>query len=350
MIKRHKPVEIRTSPHVKKAISVEQIMRNVVYALLPICAWSVWQFGISALLLILVTLLSCMLTESFFCRMSGRDNTVRDFSVIITGLLLALTLPPGFPLWMAAVAGFIAIGLGKSLFGGLGFNVMNPALVGRAFVQAAFPVAITTWTPSFLPGRFSEFIPSTLALPFMSPAETTAWAAERAVDGFTGATPLALQKFEQITASTQDLLLGTVAGSAGETAALLIFVCGLYLIVRRMMDWRIPVGVFAGVVLTALPFWLLDPGHYPTPWFMLFSGGVMLGAMFMATDMVASPVTPAGIWLYGMVIGFLTVIIRLFGGLTEGVMYAILLANALSPLIASVTQPRVYGVSSKEKG
>ncbi len=348
--KQHKPVEIRTSPHVRKAISVDQIMRNVVYALLPVCAWSVWQFGISVLLLILVTLASCLLTESFFCWMSKRDNSVRDFSVVITGLLLALTLPPGFPLWMAAVAGFIGIGLGKSLFGGLGFNVMNPALVGRAFVQAAFPVAITTWTPSFLPARFVEFIPSTLALPFMSPAATTEWVAERAVDGFTGATPLALHKFEQVSTSTWDLLFGTVAGSAGETAALLIFVCGLYLIVRRMMDWRISAGVFAGVVVTSLPFWLLDPGHYPTPWFMLFSGGVMLGAMFMATDMVASPVTPAGIWLYGAVIGFLTVIIRLFGGLTEGVMYAILLANALSPLIASVTQPRVYGVSRKEKG
>ncbi len=347
---RHRPVEIRTSPHVKKAISVEQIMRNVVYALLPVCAWSVWQFGISALLLILVTLASCLATESFFCWMSKRDNTVRDFSVVITGLLLALTLPPGFPLWMAAVAGFIAVGLGKSLFGGLGFNVMNPALVGRAFVQAAFPVAITTWTPAFLPGRFTEFIPSTLALPFMSPADTRAWAAERAVDGFTGATPLALQKFEQITTSSRDLLLGTVAGSAGETAALLIFVCGLYLIARRMMDWRISAGVFLGVVLVSGPLWLYDPVHYPSPWFMLLSGGLMLGAMFMATDMVASPVTPLGIWIYGAVIGALTVVIRLFGGLTEGVMYAILLANALSPLIASVTQPRVYGVGGREKG
>jgi len=351
MIKKaHRPVEIRTSPHVRKAITVDQIMRNVVYALLPICAWSVWQFGISALLLILTTVVSCLLTETFFCWMSKRDNTVRDFSVVITGLLLALTLPPGFPLWMAAVAGFMAIGLGKSLFGGLGFNVMNPALVGRAFVQAAFPVAITTWTPSFLPARFVEIIPSTLALPFMSPVATTEWAAERAVDGFTGATPLALHKFEQLSTSTSDLLFGMAAGSAGETAALLIFICGLYLIARRMMDWRISAGVFVGVLATSLPFWLLDPGHYPTPWFMLFSGGLMLGAMFMATDMVASPVTPAGIWLYGAVIGFLTVIIRLFGGLTEGVMYAILLANALSPLIASVTQPRVYGVSRKEKG
>lgn len=349
MNRKHKPVEIRTSPHMKRARSVDQIMRNVVYALLPICGWSVYQFGLSALALILVTTLSCILTESFFCRLSGRPNTVRDFSVIITGLLLALTLPPGFPLWMGAVAGFIAIGLGKALFGGLGYNVMNPALVGRAFVQAAFPVAITTWTPAFAPGRFMEFIPSTLALPFMSPADTSEWVREHAIDGFTGATPLALQKFEHLATDTLDLLAGSVAGSAGETSAILILACGLYLAFRRMMDWRIPSGVLLGTVLTTLPFYLMNPEIYPTPQFMLLSGGLMLGALFMATDMVGSPMTPAGVWLYGLFIGFLTVIIRLFGGLTEGVMYAILVANALSPMIASLTQPRVYGVSRRRR-
>ena len=344
---KHKTVEIRTSPHVKRAISVDQIMRNVVYALLPICAWSVYQFGISALVLLLVTTLACIATESFFNWMSHRPDTTRDFSVIITGLLLALTLPPGFPLWMAAVAGFIAIGLGKSLFGGLGYNVMNPALVGRAFVQAAFPVAITTWTPAFAPGRFQEFIPSTLALPFMSPVDTSDWVREHAIDSFTGATPLALQKFEQVSVDTLDLLTGTVAGSAGETSAILIFLCGLYLAFRNMMNWRIPAGVFAGVIIISLPFYLMNPEIYPSPQFMLISGGLMLGAMFMATDMVASPMTPKGVWLYGAFIGALTIIIRLFGGLTEGVMYAILIANALSPMISSITQPRVYGVSKK---
>ena len=342
-------VEIKTSPHIKRAVTVDQIMRNVVYALLPVCAWSVYQFGISALMLILVTTLSCILTESLFCWMSDRSNSVKDFSVVISGMLLALTLPPGFPLWMAAVAGFAGIALGKSLFGGLGFNVMNPALVGRAFVQAAFPVAITTWTPSFAQGRFTEFIPSTLTLPFMTPPDTTAWVQTHAIDGFTGATPLALQKFEHVTADTVQLLMGQVAGSAGETSALIIFVCGLYLVFRNMMDWRIAAAVFAGTVLTTLPFWLVNPEVYPTPQFMLLSGGLMLGAVFMATDMVASPVTPLGIWIYGFVIGFLTVMIRLFGGLTEGVMYAILIANALSPLIASITQPRVYGTGSGRK-
>ncbi len=342
------PIEIRTSPHLKKALSVEQIMRNVVYAMLPICAWSVYQFGVSALALILVTTLSCILTESFFCWMSGRPNSVKDFSVVITGILLALTLPPGFPLWMAAVAGFIAIALGKSLFGGLGFNVMNPALIGRAFVQAAFPVAITTWTPSFVPGRFLEFIPSSLAMPFMSPVDTSDWVKERAIDGFTGATPLALQKFEHVTADTLDLLTGSVAGSAGETSAIIIFICGLYLAFRKMMDWRIPTGVFAGAVLISLPLYLYNPEIYPSPQFMLLSGGLMLGAMFMASDMVGSPLTPRGIWLYGAVIGMLTVTIRIFGGLNEGVMYAILVANALAPMIDSITQPRVYGERKQE--
>ena len=337
------PVEIRTSPHLKKAQSVEDIMRNVVYALLPICAWAVWQFGISALALIVVTVASCVGTEAFFARVQGRGNTVRDWSVTITGILLALTLPPGFPLWMAAVAGIVAVGLGKALFGGIGFNVMNPALVGRAFVQAAFPVAITTWTPAFAPGRFTELIPSTLALPFMQPAPVGDWIAGLKLDAFTGATPLAIQKFDHLETGTLDLFMGTVPGSAGETSALLILLCGLYLAARRMMDWRIPLAVFAGALAVAVPLWLANPAIYPSPGFVLFSGGLMLGAMFMATDMVASPVTPLGSVIYGLLIGAVTVVIRLFGGLNEGVMYAILLANALSPLISDWTQPRVFG-------
>ncbi len=342
-------IELRTSPHLKQPITVEQIMRNVVYALLPICAWSVYAFGISAFLLILTTTVSAMFTEHLFCRLSGRESSLGDFSVIISGILLGLTLPPGFPLWMGMVGAFVGVGLGKSLFGGLGFNVMNPALVGRAFVQAAFPVAITTWTPAFAPGRFLELIPSTLTVPFMQPPDTGAWSLERAVDGFSGATPLALQKFQHQGTEAMDLLIGSTAGSVGETSAIIILVCGLYLAARRMMDWRIPVAVLLGAILTSLPFWLMDASVYPSPLFVLLSGGLMLGAVFMASDMVASPVTPKGVWLYGLFIGFLTVIIRQFGGLTEGVMYAILLGNALSPLISSVTQPRPYGARRKQE-
>jgi electron transport complex protein RnfD len=220
---------------------------------------------------------------------------------------------------------------------------MNPALVGRAFVQAAFPVAITTWTPAFLDGRFTEFIPSTLTLPFMQPPDISDWLSQAQLDGFTGATPLALQKFEQITTPAIDLLTGMIAGSAGETSAVLILAGGLYLAARRMLDWRIPTGVLLGAALTSLPFWLMDAQLYPSPLFVLLSGGLMLGAVFMASDMVASPVTPLGVWIYSLFIGVLTVVIRLFGGLTEGVMYAILLGNAISPLIATISQPRVFG-------
>ncbi|MCK4707578.1 MAG: RnfABCDGE type electron transport complex subunit D [Gammaproteobacteria bacterium] len=339
--------DLRSSPHMKQSITVEQIMRNVVYALLPVCAYSIYAFGLSVLLLLIITTLSCILTESLFCKLSGKPSTVGDWSIIITGLLLALTLPPGFPLWMAAVAGFVAVGLGKALFGGLGYNVMNPALVGRAFVQAAFPVAITTWTPPFVAGRFSELIPSTLTMPFMKPVSITDWLVTTNIDAFTGATPMALRKFEHISTPLVDLLSGAVAGSAGETSALIILAGGIYLAFRRMLDWRIPVGVFMGAVLISLPLWLLDGTRYPDPLFILLSGGLMLGAVFMASDMVASPVTAKGVWIYSLFIGMLTVVIRLFGGLTEGVMYAILLGNVITPLISSFTQPKVFGAGPK---
>lgn len=348
MTDRNIQIELRTSPHLKQTITTPQIMRNVVYALLPVCVFAVFAFGISALALLAVSTLSCVLSEALFCRLSARPSTLNDWSVVITGLLLGLTLPPGFPLWMTAVAGFVAVGLGKALFGGLGHNVMNPALIGRAFVQAAFPAAITSWTPIFLQGRFTEFIPSTLTAPFMQPPDVAAWIAAGSADAFSGATPLALHKFEHVTTSASQLLTGMTAGSTGETSALIILAGGLYLAARRMLDWRIPTGVMLGAALISLPLWLLDPARYPDPLFMLFSGGLMLGAWFMASDMVASPVTPLGVWVYALFIGVLTVIIRLFGGLTEGVMYAILLANAISPLISTVTQPRVFG--SRRRG
>lgn len=345
----HPVVEIRTSPHIHSSPTVPQIMRNVIYALLPLVAFAVYQFGISALALIITVVLACLLTEFMFARLAGRDNSIGDNSAVITGLLLALTLPPGFPLWMGAVAGFIAIALGKMLFGGIGFNLFNPALIGRAFVQAAFPVAITSWSPAFAPGRFTEFIPSTLALPLMRPADLAPWiekinsAAGNGVDAFTGATPLAAWKFDGVTTDTLDLLTGMVTGSAGENSALLILLCGSYLVLRKMMDWRIPVAVLSGAFITALALFLIDDKTNPEPLFVLFSGGLMLGAVFMASDMVATPVTPLGVLVYGLLIGFLTVMIRSFGGLPEGVMYAILLGNALTPLIESITQPRIYG-------
>jgi electron transport complex protein RnfD len=319
------------------------IMRNVVYALLPICAFSIWQYGLSAAALIFVVTASCLAAERIYNHFSGTRSTLSDWSAVITGLLLALSLPPAFALWMGAVAGFAAIWLGKSLFGGLGQNPFNPALIGRAFVQAAFPTAISTWVPAFAPQRFSEFAPSSLAAPFMSPPDITQWVKSAAVDGFSGATPLARWKFENLSASTMDFLSGHVTASAGETSAILILLCGLYLAYRRFLDWRIPVAVLGSAMLMAWAFHLAVPTRYPSPSFVLLSGGLMLGAWFMATDMATSPITPRGVWMYGILIGIVTVIIRYFGGLTEGVMYAILIANAAGPLMDQFNQPRVFG-------
>ena len=344
MIDQGPKVLLRTSPHLRVSPPVNVIMRNVVYALLPVCAFAVYQFGISVLALILVCTASCILTEHLICRLSGRESTVGDWSSVITGMLLALCLPPGFPLWMGAVAAFAGVGLGKMFFGGLGFNVMNPALIGRAFAQASFTVPITTWTPIAPDGRFTQFIPSSLTLPFLKPEPIKEWLAQVAPDGFSGATPLAQMKFEHIASNTpMELFLGSSAGSAGETSALLILLCGAYLVFRRMMDWRITASILITAAGVSGIFHMINPEIYPDPMFTLCTGGLMLGAVFMATDMVASPVTPSGVWIYGALIGLVTVIIRLFGGLNEGVMYAIFLGNAFSPLISMVTQPRIYG-------
>lgn len=327
-------IELKSSPHMKQASSVDQIMRNVCWALLPVCGFAVYNFGVSALAVLITTTIACVLTEQLFNSLAHKPSTLGDYSAVITGMLLALTLPPAFPLWMAALAGVIAISLGKMLFGGLGFNPFNPALIGRAFTTAAFPEASSTWTQAGLAERFTDFLPSTLAVPFTTPAS---------VDAYTTATPLTAWKFRDIHPQPWELFTGMASGSLGETSALIILLGGIYLIARRMLDWRIPAAVLGGAFLTAAPFYGIDPQHYPTPWVVLLSGGMMLGAVFMASDMSSSPVTPAGVWIYGLLIGFLAVIIRFFGGMPEGVMYAILLGNALVPLIERYTQPRTYG-------
>lgn len=350
-------LEIGSSPHIKTRESVEDIMFNVTMALMPITLFAVWNFGLSALLLLLTTTAVCVLTEHLYCMFAGKPTTVRDWSVVITGLILGLTLPPGTPLWMAAVGGVFGVLVGKMIFGGIGYNCFNPALVGRAFLQIAFPGAITYWVPSALPGRFTSVLPSTLTAPFMrmdfqgvgthiSEALTSAQ-----VDGWSGATPLSMWKYAETPQfeSTTRLFFGMVSGSTGETAAGLIILCGLYLIYRQMMNWRIPAGMLLSAFVVSGAFWLSDTAAYPTPVFMLFSGGLMFGALFMASDMVASPMTSAGVWLYGAFIGAVSMIIRLMGALPEGVMFAILLGNAVSPLINEITQPKVYGAIEKSK-
>ncbi|WFB37898.1 RnfABCDGE type electron transport complex subunit D [Kiritimatiellota bacterium B12222] len=344
-------VQLKTSPHLRGMHSVDKIMRHVVYALMPVVLFSIVQFGLSALALVLTSVVVCVGTEHLFCKSGERPSTLRDWSAVITGLLVALILPPGFPLWMAAVAAFVAIAVGKLFFGGLGYNVFNPALVGRAFAQAAFTVPITTWTPGMAHRRFLEFIPTTLTAPFLKPdfAGFNLWVESLKIDGYSGATPLAMMKFDHVEVDTLKLFLGTLASSAGESSALLILLGGLYLAFRRMLNWRVPVAILGSAFILSGLFYLKDPSLYPSPFFTVVSGGLMLGAVFMATDMVSSPVTPVGLWVYGILIGSLTVMIRLFGGLNEGVMYAILLGNAATPLINNLTQPRIYGFTRKRK-
>ncbi len=331
-------LEIASSPHVASGASVDHIMRHVVYALLPVCAHAVWAFGLAALATLVTAVVTCVATEALFQRLSAGGRTARgsvgDWSVVVTGVLYGLVLPPGLALWMVVVGGVFGVAVGKLLFGGLGYNAFNPALVGRAFLQAAFPVAMTTWLAPFSAGRFGQLPAASLAAPLTTPA---------GVDAMTGATPLAAMKFEAITTPVPALLLGTTSGSTGETSALLILLGGTYLAARRMLNWRIPVAIFATVAALSGALHLLDPARYPDPAFMLFAGGLMLGAVFMATDMVASPMTGTGCVLYGALIGLLVVVIRTWAGLPEGVMYAILLANAVSPHIDALVRPRPYG-------
>jgi len=270
---------------------------------------------------------------------SGFPGKILDGSALLTGLLLALTLPPGIPLWMAFVGGAVSIGLGKAVFGGVGSNMFNPALVGRAFLQAAFPVAMTSWPAVSSADRFVSASSSLFAFPFMTPT----------VDGISSATPLSARFFDGVSAPLQDLLIGNTSGSLGETAGLLILVCGAYLAIRRVFNWRIPLAIFGSVILLTSILYQIDPEIYPSAGFHLFAGGMMLGAVFMATDPVTSPLTQKGCWIFGAGIGVMAVVIRQWGGLPEGVMYAVLLMNAMTPLIDRFTQARTFGSTRSER-
>lgn len=317
---------VTASPHIKAADNTPRIMWHVVISLVPVIVSSAWFFGISALLVITAATMGAVLTERF----TGRPGALRDGSATITGLLLGLSLPSGIPLWMAFIGGAFGIGFGKAVWGGLGQNAFNPALLGRAFLQAAFPVAITTWPK---PGAsFWTLGGDLFAWPFLQPQS----------DAITGATPLGLLKFEKQGTPIRDLILGTTGGSVGETAALVIIAGGLYLAYQGCLNWRAPVAIVATVGVFSGILHAVDPTK-PDALFMIFSGGLMLGAVYMATDMVTVPITNQGRVIFGVGVGLLVVVIRVWGGLPEGVMYAILLMNALTPFINQVTQPRVFG-------
>ena len=321
-------LRIAASPHVHSPHSTPRIMWTVTATLVPLVAAAIYWFGPSAILVIGASTAGAVLTERLF----GRRDALGDGSAVITGVLLGLILPAGFPMWMAFVGGAFGIGFGKLVFGGLGQNVFNPALLGRAFLQAAFPTAITTWPAE--PTSWWTLRGGNLALPLMSPDTA---------DLVTAATPLGAWKFERVGTDLMDLMIGRTGGSLGETSGLLILALGLYLASRKYLDWRIPSSILVTVAVFSGLLWLIDPTRFQDPLFMLFSGGLMLGAVYMATDMVTSPVTPRGAWIYGVGIGLLVVLIRVWGGLPEGVMYAILLMNAMVPFLNRWTQPRVFG-------
>ncbi len=318
---------VTAAPHLKGRDSTQRIMWTVVATLAPVLAVSMWFFGPSALLVVAASVAGAVAVEHYL----GKGGTLRDGSAAITGLLLGLTLPAGIALWMAALGGAFAIAFGKLIFGGLGFNAFNPALLGRAFLQAAFPTSLTTWPKLGL--HWWALRGDNFALPFMHPRE---------MDAITAATPLGLMKFEGRGTALRDLLIGSTGGSLGETAGVLILLCGVYLAWKRYLDWRIPASVLGTVALMAAVLHRVD-AHNPSALFMLFSGGLMLGAVYMATDPVTAPVTKPGRWIFGAGIGVLVVVIRIWGGLPEGVMYAVLLMNALVPFINHVTRPRVFG-------
>ena len=325
---------LSTSPFLHTDASTPRIMGDVLLATVPLILAAVWIFGFGVLLVVSAAVAGAVGTEWIFSR-SRKQSPLPDNSALLTGVLLGLILPPGFPLWMALLGGFVGIGLGKLIWGGLGQNVFNPALVGRAFLQAAFPSAITTWnTPA---EGLMQVSPRIFAMPlFQAPADAT-----------TAATPLGLAKFSGEMTAVFKLIVGNIGGCIGETSSVLIILALVWLIARRSCDWRLPVSAVTAVALFSSAIWLITGKENANPLFMIFSGGLPFGAVFMCTDPVTTPSTPKGAWIFGAGVGFLVVLIRLYGGLPEGVMYAILLMNAVTPYINRYTQPRQFGGAKK---
>ncbi|HOO45471.1 MAG TPA: RnfABCDGE type electron transport complex subunit D [Deltaproteobacteria bacterium] len=322
-----KDIVVSSSPHVHSPEDTPWIMRQVVYALIPGALVGVYFFGIPAITVIAVAVVSCVVIEALWQKLTKKDITVTDGSAALTGLLLAMNLPSGSPWWLVVLGSLIAIIIGKQVYGGLGNNPFNPALVARVFLLISFPVHMTTW-----PQPRSFF--------------------SQAADTVTGATPLGALKtaiFEHgtITAAPglnlMDPFLGNVGGSLGEISALALILGGIYLILRRIISWHIPVFYIGTVAVITGIFWLMNPDAYADPAFHLISGGLMLGAFFMATDMVTSPITYKGKVLFAVGCGVITVVIRFWGGYPEGVSFAILIMNALVPLINKATKPGKFG-------
>ncbi|MGB9856681.1 MAG: RnfABCDGE type electron transport complex subunit D [Dictyoglomaceae bacterium] len=313
-----KELIVSSSPHIFADEDVSKVMLNVILALIPAALAGIYFFGIYSLYVILVSIVSAVIWEAISLVIRGKSlNTLMDFSAVVTGLLLALTLPPRVPLWIPVVGTFIAIVLTKQIFGGLGGNFLNPALVGRAFLLTSYPVIMTSWI-----NPVSGFITQS------TPTST--------------ATPLAIEKLKLPSSlpSYWDLFIGKIPGSIGETSALLLILGGVWLIYKKIIDWRIPVSYILTMMILSLLF-------KKDPIFQVLAGGVFLGAFFMATDWVTTPLTSLGRLIFGIGAGFLTMAIRIYGNYPEGVTYGILVMNVLTPLIDRNIRRRRFGEVKK---
>jgi electron transport complex protein RnfD len=311
-------------------------MYDVLIALIPAFLVSIYVFGIGALIVTAVAVASCLFFEFVIQKYLLKVSTsITDGSALLTGVLLAFNLPSNIPIWMIIVGSLVAIGIAKLSFGGLGFNIFNPALVGRVFLLISFPVQMTSW-PTAIENQ------------------------GKIVDALTGATPLGiikegLQMGENMTSlitqipTNLDLLLGITGGSLGEMSALALLLGGIYLLIRKVISWHIPVVILMTIALLTGIFWMLNPEQYASPIFHLLAGGAILGAFYMATDLVTSPMTKKGMVIFAIGIGLITVVIRLFGAYPEGVSFAILIMNAFVPLINTYFKPRRFGSKIKSK-
>ncbi len=319
------------SSHLHAEMNVKKIMWNVVLALVPAFFISIYFFGINALIIVAVSIAACLLFEWAIQKyLIKGPTTVNDGSAVITGLLLAFNVPSNLPIWILLIGAFVAIGVGKMSFGGLGKNIFNPALVGRAFLLISFPVQMTTW-PKPIP-LFAEGI----------------------TDALSGPTPLGILKEGLKQGATVDqligkiptdlaLLIGDKGGSLGEISGIAIIIGVVYLLIRRIITWHIPVSFIGSALIFSTILWISNPAYFVEPIFYILSGGLLLGACFMATDMVTSPMSRSGMLIFGCGCGVLSILIRVFGAYPEGVSFAILIMNAFVPLINKAFKERKFG-------
>lgn len=303
---------VSSSPHARNTDTTSKIMFDVAIAMLPATIYGVWQFGLKALLIVLVSVLTCVLSEYVYETLMGRKVTVQDGSAVVTGLILALNMPPEVPLWIPMIGGVFAIIVVKQLFGGLGQNFMNPALAARCFLLISFAGRMTTFT----------------------------------LDGVSGATPLADLK-AGLPVDVPAMFVGKIPGTIGEVSAIALLIGAAYLVLRKVIALRIPLTYIATTIVFAAIF----GGHGLSANYLLghlFGGGLIFGAFFMATDYVTSPITVKGQYVYGVLLGVLTGIFRIFGGSAEGVSYAIIFSNILVPLIERYTLPIAFGKEAKK--